>query len=307
MCCVVSFPHFLHINITSVQQQGKTSNHKSNMDLTIKGLNGVKHAVEVGEDDTVEGSQRKVASAMGLPEHGFCMSFGDEPMGEGADMTQLSAGDTIILTKTKKYEAIAELHALGVTDITAEKLESVRDPEVACLLLQAEVATVIPKYFLARTSLTRLDLSAESIVTRIGDSFLAGCISLTSINLSGLSNVTEVGAEFLLCCTSLTNLDLSPLSKVTQVGVSFLSQCSSLTTLDLSPLSNVTHMTMAFGSAHFAARCTSLTSIYLSGCSSVVSDEVRKGELRKLVVEARPKRSRDESPEQSQKRQRHAQ
>ena len=135
----------------------------------------------MGADDTVEGLRRKVASAMGLPEDSFCMSFGDEAMGEGADMTQLSAGDTIILTKTKKYEAIAELHALGVTDITAEKLESVQDPEVACLLLQAEVATVIPNWFLADTSLTRLDLSAESIVTHIGDFFLAHCTSLTSI------------------------------------------------------------------------------------------------------------------------------
>ena len=151
------------------------------MDLNIKGFDTNQHTVEVGEDDTVEGLRRKVASAMGLPEDSFCMSFGDEAMGEGADMTQLSAGDTIILTKTKKQEAIAELHALGVTDITAEKLESVRDPEVACLLLQAEVATVIPDYFLADTSLTRLDLSAESIVTHIGDRFLYNCTSLTSI------------------------------------------------------------------------------------------------------------------------------
>ena len=152
------------------------------MDLTIKGLNGVKHTVELGEDDTLGVMRRKVATAMGLPEDGFCMSFGGEAMGEGADMTQLSAGDTIILTKTQKYEAIAELHALGVTDITAETLESVEDPEVACLLLQAEVATVIPNWFLARTSLTRLDLSAESIVTHIGGSFLSHCTSLTSVD-----------------------------------------------------------------------------------------------------------------------------
>ena len=51
------------------------------------------------------------------------------------------------------------------------------------------------------------------------------------------------------------------------------------------------------GGTGFAAGCISLTSIYLSGCSrhTVVSDEVRKGELRHLVVEARPKRSRDKS------------
>ena len=237
------------------------------------------------------------------------------------------------LTKTKKYEAIAELHALGVTDITAEKLESVEDPEVACLLLQAEVTTVIPDWFLSDTSLTRLDLSAESIVTHIGDRFLAHCTSLTSLDLSGLSNVTQVGESFLVNCNSLTTLDLSPfsnlsqvgawflegctsltsldllsLSNVTQVGAGFLTACSSLTTLDLSPLRNVTHIRLYFGSTRFAGNCTSLTSIYLSGCSSVVSEEVRNDEqLSKLVVEARPKRSRDESPEQSQKRQRHAQ
>ena len=263
------------------------------------------------------------------------------------------------LTKTQKYEAIAELHALGETDITAKKLESVEDPEVACLRLQAEVATVIPNDFLVRTSLTRLDLSAESIVTHIGDRFLYNCTSLTSIDLSGLSNVTQVGARFLSSCISLTTLDLSPLSNVTQIETSFLSGCKSLTTIDLSPLVNVTQVGTWFlancsslttldlsplsnvtqvGSyilvycsslttldlsplrnvtsiglnpfthtTEFAEGCTSLTSIYLSGCSRVVSNEVRNGELSKLVVEARPKRSRDESPEQSQKRQRHAQ
>ena len=279
----------------------RTQNHNKDMDLNIKGFDTNQHTVEVGADDTVEDLRRKVASAMGLPEDSFCMSFGDEAMGEGADMTQLSAGDTIILTKTKKQEAIAELHALGVTDITAERLESVEDPEVACLLLQAEVATVIPSRFLGGTSLTRLDLSAESIVTHIEDRFLTHCDSLTSVDISGLSNVTQVGHSFLACCFSLTNVDLSPLSNVTQVGACFLAYCSSLTTLDLSPFSNVTQISSGFGGTEFAAFCPSLTSIYLSGCSSVVSNEVRNGELRKLVVEARPKRSRDESPEQSQK------
>ena len=305
------------------------------MDLNIKGFDTNQHTVEVGTDDTVEGLRRKVASAMGLPEDGFCMSFGSEAMGEGADMTQLSAGDTIILTKkSQKYEAIAELHALGETDITAGRLKSVREPAVACLLLQAEVTTVIPNGFLARNSLTRLDLSAESIVTHIRDCFLYHCDSLTSIDLTGLNNVTQVGSAFLWnCnslttldlspfsnvtqlgvafvggCTSLTNIDLSPLSNVVQVGEGFLKNCSGLTTLDLSPLSRIAHILCTIGDVTpFAANCTSLTSIYLSGCSSVVSKEVRKSkELRKLMIEARPKRSRDESPEQSQKRRRHAQ
>ena len=72
------------------------------MDVHFEDFRANQHTVEVGADDTVEGLRRKVASAMGLPEDSFCMNFGGEAMGEGADMTQLSAGDTIILTKTKK-------------------------------------------------------------------------------------------------------------------------------------------------------------------------------------------------------------
>ena len=403
------------------------SEHKTTtMDVHFEDFRADQHTVEVGADDTVEGLRRKVASAMGLPEDSFCMSFGSEAMGEGYDMTQLSADDTIVLTKSKKYEAVAALHDLGETDLTAERLEEVEDPEVACLLLQAGVATVIPDGFLAETSLTRLDLSAVSFVTQIEDNFLRDCALLTSIDLSGLSNVTQVGkyflvdcealpaldltplnnvtvleegflagckslttlhlsplnnviqisAKFLFGCKALTTLDLSPFNRITQLHRSFLSGCEALTTLDLLPLKNVTKIESFFlyrckglaaldlsplnnvtkiekrflsgcealasldltplskvkaidGSflsgckglttldltplskvrrvvSQFAADCTSLTRIYLPD-SCLVSDLVTNNKkLRHLVVEARPKRSRDESPEQARKRQRHA-
>ena len=383
-------------------QQGKGFGDTTvKMDLTIKGWNGVKDTVELGEDDTPAVMRRKVASAVGLPEDGFVMSFGGEAMDEGYDMTQLSAGDTVVLTKVKKYAARATLHALGETDITAERLERVRDPEVACLLLQAEVATVIPAHFLQSASLTSLDLSAESVVTQIRFSFLQSCTSLTSIDLSGLIHVTEIEYCFLDGCSALCNLDLAPLSRVTRVGHSFLDGCSSLCTLDLTPLrhvtkiksgflggcsslsaldlaplSSVTHVDTGFlfgcralrildltplssvtkikssflaicsslrtldltplsgvteiedcflfGCTalasldlsplrnvtqldhNFFSGCTSLRSIYLTGCSDVVSSEVREEELWHLVVESRPKRSRDEPLEESRKRLRHA-
>ena len=202
------------------------------MDLTIEGLNGVKDTVELGEDDTPAVMRRKVASAVGLPEDSFVMSFGEEAMDAGYDMTQLSAGDTVVLTMVKKHEARAALLALGETDITAERLETVRDPEVACLLLQAEVATVIPHYFLSSASLTSLDLSDESVVTQIGTCFLQSCTSLTSINLSGLIHVTQIGSSFLYGCTALCTLDLPPLSSVTEIDNCFLYGCSSLCTLE---------------------------------------------------------------------------
>ena len=277
--CVLLVPsptHLLHL-ITPMQQGKGFGITTATMDLTIEGLNGVKDTVELGEDDTPAVMRRKVASAVGLPEDGFVMSFGGVTVDEGYDMTQLSAGDTVLLTKVKKYEARAALHALGETDITAERLESVQDPEVACLLLQAEVATVIPRDFLLEASLTSLDLSAESVVTQIGHWFLYNCTSLTSIDLSGLIHVADIGRGFLYGCSSLRTLDLTPFSRVTEINAfCFLSQC------------------------------TSLESIYLTGCSDVVSSRVRKQELWHLVVESRPKRSRDEPLEESRKRLRHA-
>ena len=303
-------------------QQGKGFGDAAvKMDLTIKGWNGVKDTVELGEDDTPAVLRRKVASAVGLPEDGFVMSFGGEAMDEGYDMTQLSAGDAVVLTKVKKYEARAALHALGETDITAERLESVQDPEVACLLLQAEVATVIPRDFLKSASLTSLDLSAESVVTRIENFFLYDCTSLTSIDLSGLIHVTQIGIGFLMGCSALCNLDLTPLSHVTKIKASFLYRCRSLCALDLTPFSSVTEI-----GPHFLYGCTalctldlspltsvteldynfiestSLESIYLNGCSDVVSGAVRNSySLGHLVVESRPKRSRDEPLEESHK------
>ena len=378
-------------------QQSNTK--KDKMDVTIKGYDDNLFMIEVGVDDTTETMRQKVASAVGLAEDSFRMGFGGKD--EGEDITQLSAGDTIILTKTTKYAARAELHALGETDITAERLEDVEDPEVACLLLQAEVATVIPDEFLSGSSLTRLDLSAVSCVTEVGDGFLISCATLTSIDLSGMSKVTHIGSCFLDGCEGLTTLDLSPLSGLTEIGSCFLYRCKGLTTLDLSPLSNLTAIgdnflegceglttldlsplsgltaigdnflygceglttldlsplsnltaighnflyrckglttldlsplsnLTAIGDnfldickglttldlsplsrvkvvgRYFLTNCTSLKSIHLTGCSSAVSDAVVKCKLSKLVVESRPKRSR-ESPHQAHKRQRAAQ
>ena len=88
------------LHLITPTQQGKGFSYK-NMDLTIKGWNGVKDTVELGEDDTPAVMRRKVASAVGLPEDGFVMSFGEEAVDEGYDMTQLSAGDTVVLTEAK--------------------------------------------------------------------------------------------------------------------------------------------------------------------------------------------------------------
>ena len=256
------------------------------MELVVQGFSK-DYVVEVGEDDTTATMRQKVASAEGLCEDSFHMGFGGKD--EGEDITQLEPGATITLTKTPKYEAIIE----------------------ACLLLQAEGASVVPDGFLVGSSLTRLDLSAVSFVTRIGYAFLSKCTSLTSVDLSGLSNVTVIGGRFLRGCNSLTTLDLTPFNNVTDIGCSFLWECESLTTLDLSPFRNVTQIDEFFLFCctalktldlsplnnvtdirnNFVNCCEALTSIYLTGCSSAVSNKVRNGNLKHLVVEERPKRS----------------
>ena len=262
LCCF--FPHTFSTS-TSPQDNSKgkpRETQKATMDLTIEGLNGVKDTVELGEDDTPAVMRRKVASAVGLPEDGFVMSFGGVAVDAGYDMTQLSAGDTIVLSTTTKQVARAALLALGETDITAERLVTVEDAEVACLLLQAEVATVIPGAFLCGASLTSLDLSAESVVTRIKFGFLTACTSLTSIDLSGLIHVTHIGHSFLHGCRALCSVDLSPLRSVTEIE-----------------------------SYDFLGGCTSLRSIYLTGCSDVVSGTVRNKQLWHLVVETQQRRT----------------
>ena len=90
------------------------------MELTIQGL-GNDFVMEVGEKDTTETMRQKVATAAELCEDSFRMGFGGKE--EGEDITELSAGDTVVLTKTMKYEAISALHALGETNITAERLQ----------------------------------------------------------------------------------------------------------------------------------------------------------------------------------------
>ena len=147
-------------------------------------------------------------------------------------------------------------------------------------------------------SLIALNMSPLRNVTIVGDWFLGDCRSLTELVLTPLSNVTQIGESFLAKCTGLTELDLTPLSNVTQIDEGFLANCTGLTVLDLSPLGAVMHM----GVLH-ADEYTSLKSIHLSGCSSAVSSRVQESNLKELV-DARPKRSRDESPEQCRKRRR---
>ena len=237
------------------------------MELTVRTFGKRQYAIEVGEDDTTEKLREKVASATGLCEDGFHMEFGGE---EVEDITQLSAGDTVVLTeaKAKKYEAIAALHALGERDITAGRLQVVRDAEVATLLLQAEVATAIPDDFFRSSAVTSIDFSNVSVVDVMGYCFLRHCTSLTAVDLSGLSALTRIEDYFLFFCPSLTTVNVTGLRAVTTIGECFMQQCTALTTVDLSSLRSVTTI-----GVRCMRQCTALNAVDMSGLSALTRIE----------------------------------
>ena len=234
----------------------------------VQGLDGVEHEIEVSVDDTGRDLLRKVASAVRLREDGFDMTFRDEVIAKGEDVVQLR-GHRVVVTQVntqRKDDAIAELRALGETIFAEARLKQVTDPKVACLLLQAQVATAIPDYFFSSSAVTCIDLSHASAVTVIGNDFLRDCTALTKVELGGLQGVTSIGSNFLFGCTSLSTVDLSGFHAVTSIGNNFLFGCASLSTVDLSGLQAVT----AVGQ-HFLHWCTALTTLQgKEKCSYVV-------------------------------------
>ena len=242
----------------------KTERHET-MEICVTSFDG-ENTVEVGVDDTTADIRRKVATAAELCEDGFDMSFGEKLLAEGDDTTQLSAGDTVVLTKTKsqKDDAIAALRDLGETRLTSDRFNGLEDPKLVHLFLQAEVVTEIPYSFLRDETFEELDLSGVPGVTQIERGFLQSCTSLHTLDLSGWSNVTRVDTFFLFNCTSLTTLDMSGWNNVRQIGDDFLSYCSALRTLDLSGWNNVTRVY-----ERFLFSCTSLTTLDISGWNNV--------------------------------------
>ena len=257
------------------------------MDVTIQGYDETEHVIEVGEDDTTEALRRKVATATGLAEDSFHMGFGGKE--EGEDITELSAGDKVVLTKTTKYEAIAALRALGETNITDERLKEVTDPKVASLLLQAEVVTEIPDDFFEYSTVTCIGSSCVSIVddirdtslphcdtildlpnlpfvTAIGHGFLAGCTMLSTVDLTGMQAVTSIGNCFLSGCTKLSTVDLAGMKAVTSIGDNFLSDCTTLSTVDFTGMQAVTSI-----GPYFLSRCAKLSTVDLTSMKAVTS------------------------------------
>ena len=242
------------------------------MEICVKSFDGEKYTVEVGVDDTTADIRRKVASAAELCEDGFDMSFGGKLLAEGDYITQLSAGDTVVLTKTKsqKDDAISVLCDLGETRLARERFKRLTDPNLVHLFLQAEVVTEIPHYFLQGGTFSELDLSGVPGVTAVGRHFLSSCNALHTADLSGWSNVTQVDSYFLYNCRTLTTVDLSGWNNLRKVGLSFLAGCTSLTTLDMSGWNNVRRI-----ENNFLRYCTSLTTLDLSGWHNVMQVDHR--------------------------------
>ena len=165
------------------------------MEICVETSDGEKYTVDVGVDDTIADIRQKVASAAELCEDSFDMSFGGKVLADGDDTTQLSAGDTVVLTKTKsqKDDAIAALRDLGETRLTTDRFKGLTDTKLIHLFLQAEVVTEIPSEFLRGRMFEELDLSGVRAVTHIPDYFLDFHSSLHTVDLSGWASVTHIG------------------------------------------------------------------------------------------------------------------
>ena len=96
-----SFRFYLFVSCLSTPSppQHKTQKDKK-MDLTIKDFDEKEHVVEVGVDDALGHLRLKVASAAGLQEDSFQMTFKGEVLCEEEGIKELSAGDTIMLVRT---------------------------------------------------------------------------------------------------------------------------------------------------------------------------------------------------------------
>ena len=236
---------------------------ENNMDLAIHCFDGRIGSVEVDEDDSPMELRAKIAFSLDLREDSFHINSADGD-NENINVRHLSAGDALTLKETAKYVAVSALHARGQTDLTSELLSTVRDPAVASFLLQAEVSTIIPNKFLAKSpSLQILDLSEAVGVTIIEADFLADCSGLRSINLSGLSSVVSIGSGFMENCTSIKKIDLVPFRSLESIGDSFLHGCTALMEVGLSDL-NVSHI-----GHNFLSDCTALEMVNLSGLRRV--------------------------------------
>ena len=245
------------------------------MEICVKSFDGEKYTVEVGVDDTTADIRRKVATAAELREDGFDMSFGGKLLAEGDDTTQLSAGDTVVLTKTKsqKDDAIAALRDLGETWLTPPVFNGLTDPKLIHLFLQAEVVTEILYGYLQGGTFEVLDLSGATGVTRVSSHVLAHCNALHTIDLSGWYNVTHIEGFFLDSCNALHTVDLSGWRNVTQIEDFFLANCPALQTLNMTGWSNVTQVGEAF-----LFNCSALKTLNLSGWESV--QNIEKGFLK---------------------------
>ncbi len=63
-----------------------------------------------------------------------------------------------------------------------------------------------------------VDLSDQSHLTSLTNSFCRNFTNLRYINLSHLSNITTIGDDFIFNCKKLTSIELSGLTQLTIIG-----------------------------------------------------------------------------------------
>ena len=71
------------------------------------------YVVDVDVDDTAKDLRRKVATTAGFAEDSFHMDFGGNGEGEDINITALSAGDTVVLTRNEEARIHCSSSCIG--------------------------------------------------------------------------------------------------------------------------------------------------------------------------------------------------
>ena len=94
----------------------------------VRGLYGKEHDIELSVHDTVRDLRRKVASAEGLREDCFDMTFRGKPIAEGESLAWLNIAASVVLTQTKKQKC--RMYRVGMRVESLVRLEGEKRGQV---------------------------------------------------------------------------------------------------------------------------------------------------------------------------------
>ena len=153
---------------------------------------------------------------------------------------------------TGKFGGILSSAFNGCTSLTSVNL-------TGC----SEITKMWTSIFQDCTSLTSIDLSPCTKLKNIGTHAFGGCSALENVNLTGCTAIETIELEAFVDCESLESIDLSPLTNLTVIEGSVFRGCKNLRNVNLTGLERADIRTALFEG------CVSLKTIDLSPLTAI--------------------------------------